>query len=579
MGIFEGMSASVNIILLGKPGSGKTTLSEMLGEHYNMRVIGSGEYLRGLTEGDSLIAEYVSSFWTIETLFDIGMEYISKELELCVSGNQNFVIGPPKTVKEAEKRDSLHIQKGIFIDAVVELDISDDQCLERISNRTVETSTGTSTKRRDDTIKSAEGRIDNHNNCIEAILDYYAKQPHITMLKLDAAQDIETTFSGLAKFVEELSAANRPEVCIPEVAVELAKQTPHTDYFERIFGSARAKLFITSINNFPQKNQAQNRKRQGFNITRPVLLCQSNIKMLSENPYRITYQVKGKRVWLYVKEHELFLIDRKHAVWKLKNLHSPQPVWNGYIFDCIWDVENNRILVNDCIVDPHLSRHEQFDLRARVTTLSKFLEQLEKQNGPRMLILGQEFYHISKVIDLKNAIQNDPEFKYEGFQVKGLLFVPVTGNYCLGTCSYMFHWKTAKQNKLTLRCNKELDCDGQQVQFSVGGFSANKVKTLGPLESTSEPLPDTSIIDCDYQNGKFHLIRIRNDGKAPQGDFIVRKKISAFDSPVTLDDVVTACKGLQPLKPKYVPPHVRRGAPDKKRSYPSNHRGGKRTRN
>mgnify|MGYP005996122143 CR=1 FL=1 len=70
---------SSNVIILGKPGAGKSTISRALGETPDAHSIDFGEYLRELASDTSnLLGRYVSAFWSRNNLKEIGFEYFDR---------------------------------------------------------------------------------------------------------------------------------------------------------------------------------------------------------------------------------------------------------------------------------------------------------------------------------------------------------------------------------------------------------------------------------------------------------------------------------------------------------------------
>merc|ERR1712100_29744 len=69
-------AVGANIIIVGKPGSGKSTICKKLSSNEGVRNIDFGEYLRGIAEDSStLLGRYIATFWSRNNLKEIGFEY------------------------------------------------------------------------------------------------------------------------------------------------------------------------------------------------------------------------------------------------------------------------------------------------------------------------------------------------------------------------------------------------------------------------------------------------------------------------------------------------------------------------
>lgn len=127
----------MNIILLGPPGAGKGTQARRLVERHRMVQLSTGDILRSEVAARSEIGVRARS------VMDAG-ELVSDEIVVgCVSNRldqpdvANGVIfdGFPRTVAQARALDELLAEKDMAIDAVVSIEVDDDQLVDRISGR------------------------------------------------------------------------------------------------------------------------------------------------------------------------------------------------------------------------------------------------------------------------------------------------------------------------------------------------------------------------------------------------------------------------------------------------------------
>ncbi|KZY32832.1 MULTISPECIES: adenylate kinase [unclassified Oleiphilus] len=130
----------MKLILLGAPGAGKGTQAQFMTEKYGIPQISTGDMLRAAVKAGSplglKVKEVMASGGLVsdETIIELIEERIQQDD--CENG---FLFdGFPRTIPQAE---ALKKQK-IMIDAVVEIDVPDEEIVSRLSGRRVHEASG-----------------------------------------------------------------------------------------------------------------------------------------------------------------------------------------------------------------------------------------------------------------------------------------------------------------------------------------------------------------------------------------------------------------------------------------------------
>jgi adenylate kinase len=130
----------MNIILLGAPGAGKGTQAQFLTKKFDIPQISTGDMLRAaIKEGTplgKLAKEAMDAGQLVTDEIIIGLVKERIEADDCKNG---FLFdGFPRTVVQADAvKDA-----GIKIDAVVEIDVSDEEIVKRMSGRRAHLASG-----------------------------------------------------------------------------------------------------------------------------------------------------------------------------------------------------------------------------------------------------------------------------------------------------------------------------------------------------------------------------------------------------------------------------------------------------
>ena len=189
----------LNIILFGKPGSGKGTQAEFIKEKYELVHISTGDLFRqnikNQTELGKLAQKYMNNGDLVPDTVTIGM--LKSEVESNINANGFLFDGFPRTVDQAVSLDKFLDKKNLRIDLTIAIDVKEEILIERILNR------GLTSGRKDDQDKiKIKNRFDEYNSKTSLLVDYYKNQNKFKII--DGYGNIEEITKRLYNQIDQI---------------------------------------------------------------------------------------------------------------------------------------------------------------------------------------------------------------------------------------------------------------------------------------------------------------------------------------------------------------------------------------
>tara|TARA_B100001029_G_C15017157_1_gene428109 strand:- start:206 stop:784 length:579 start_codon:yes stop_codon:yes gene_type:complete len=188
----------LNIILFGKPGSGKGTQAEFIKEKYELVHISTGDLFRqnikNQTNLGKLAQKYMINGDLVPDNVTIGM--LKAEIDSNNNSNGYLFDGFPRTVDQAISLDNYLYGKKLKIDLTISIDVKDEILIERILNR------GLTSGREDDQDKiKIKNRFDEYNSKTSFLEQYYKNQNKFKII--DGYGNIEEVTKRLYNEIDE----------------------------------------------------------------------------------------------------------------------------------------------------------------------------------------------------------------------------------------------------------------------------------------------------------------------------------------------------------------------------------------
>ena len=163
----------INLILFGKPGSGKGTQAEFVKQKYDLVHISTGDVFRFNISKNTELGELAKSYMDKGDLVPdkVTIKMLEAEVEKFPNANGFIFDGFPRTSTQAQILDDFLNSKNISISMTIALDVDENLLIDRLINR------GKDSGRTDDQDKSKiQNRFDEYNKKTAPLIDYYKSQ-------------------------------------------------------------------------------------------------------------------------------------------------------------------------------------------------------------------------------------------------------------------------------------------------------------------------------------------------------------------------------------------------------------------
>ena len=206
----------MRLILVGPPGAGKGTQAVHLAEHYKIPHISTGDIFRANIKGGTELGKLAQSYMDAGDLVpdSVTNSMIEDRLGQSDIGNGFLLDGYPRNVGQAEFLDGVLKAKSAPLDSVLELSITHDEIIKRLSGRRICRGCGASFhidfekpakdgvcdkcggelyQRQDDNEATIANRLNVYTEQTEPIIEYYKKEGLLKVISATGAVSEITT--------------------------------------------------------------------------------------------------------------------------------------------------------------------------------------------------------------------------------------------------------------------------------------------------------------------------------------------------------------------------------------------------
>ena len=215
----------MNLILFGAPGAGKGTQAAELVKKYNLVHISTGEMFRSAIAKQTAMGKLANSYISKGNLVpdEVTVELVKERLaqEDCKNG---FILdGFPRTLPQAKCLELICRELNIKIDYVIDIEVSPDEVIKRLSGRRICSKCGASyhlilnpsrvsetcdicsaklTTRKDDNAASVAVRIETYQIQTKPLIEFYSGKG--ILIQVNGQQDIDSVFNEIVDKIGEL---------------------------------------------------------------------------------------------------------------------------------------------------------------------------------------------------------------------------------------------------------------------------------------------------------------------------------------------------------------------------------------
>src|SRR5438445_4027407 len=193
----------MRLVLLGPPGAGKGTQAQRLVAKHGLLQLSTGEMLRAAVEAGTSLGMRAKEMMARGELVpdDVVVAIVSERIDE-PDARKGFILdGFPRTVPQAHALDRMLKEKGLKLDAVIELKVDEAALLKRIKKRVGEMKARRETLREDDDPEVLRRRLLAYRDQTAPLVTYYQLQS--VLRQVDGMAPVPEVASAIDAVLEQ----------------------------------------------------------------------------------------------------------------------------------------------------------------------------------------------------------------------------------------------------------------------------------------------------------------------------------------------------------------------------------------
>lgn len=201
----------MRLILLGPPGAGKGTQAQRLVEKHKIVQLSTGDMLRAAVAAGTPVGQRAKAIMEAGQLVpdEVVVAIIADRIDQ-PDAKRGFVLdGFPRTVPQAEALDRLLAERGLKLDAVIELKVDEGILIKRIETRVAEMTARGEKVRSDDNPEVLKGRLQAYRVQTAPLAAHYAGKG--ALKTVDGMAPIDEVTKAINGLLKPSKGASKPK--------------------------------------------------------------------------------------------------------------------------------------------------------------------------------------------------------------------------------------------------------------------------------------------------------------------------------------------------------------------------------
>jgi adenylate kinase len=195
----------MRLILLGPPGAGKGTQAQRLVRKFDIPQLSTGDMLRAAVAAGTPIGLKAKAVMDSGALVsdDIVISIINDRISEPDAKNGFILDGFPRTLAQARELEAMLAEKGLKLDAAIELTVDAAKLVDRIVNRAAEAKAAGLPVRKDDDPDVFKSRLAAYERDTAAVTPFYRERG--LLHEVDGMASIDEVAAGIDSVLAEVA--------------------------------------------------------------------------------------------------------------------------------------------------------------------------------------------------------------------------------------------------------------------------------------------------------------------------------------------------------------------------------------